>query len=69
MISRWRLREGNKRARRLIRLWNAGSDEPFKYNIGYFRSTRCKCSNWCCGNKRKNFGITVQERRWLEKSL
>jgi len=64
MISRERLRQADKHA---LKRWRGlGLDKntlPTTLRWQHYRETTKRCSAACCGNMRRYYGPTVQERR------
>ena len=67
-----RLRQGNKRAEKILkyreRHWYNYhfSLEEWNRIRGILRKTRAVCSCWMCGHRRKNEGVPIREIRQTE---
>ena len=62
MIFRIALAHRRRLGLRQLRQWGRQADPRL---VGMAGTTRCPCSCWCCGNKRRWFGPTRQELRAL----
>ncbi len=67
----YRLQKANRIARRIFyspaNLWSKKIDSNCHDTIrGILRKTRKRCSCWMCRNRRKDEGLTIQERRQIE---
>src|SRR3989304_1995152 len=72
-IRRQQASRAKGKARRLLRHWNwvarrlfpeSSLYQPDLRTVGIFAGTRTPCSESCCGNARKHWGETAQERRY-----
>lgn len=62
MISRLALAKRRLLGLRQLRHWGREADPRL---VGMAGTTRCPCSCWICGNKRRAYGPTRQELRAL----